>query len=385
MRCKTLYIRLINLFTVVSGLKPLHRLRLRRVCIVCLLFFIYICTRYWYLFYHLLPEERGWLPKMDQKNETLQCKPLLRAAWRILDGEGIPLPFRNGTTTLWSFKTRVSTSYLLKNLNYGNMNESSAETQQKVTHYNIQSRDIYVKKVFITFGHNCCLYSKQRALRQAKTIGGFEYVHSFNMDSLAFRFRKTHNNVLRDRRGAGYWLWKPYILLKTLLENMAEGDMVMYQDAGAYIIKSVTPLLKLCQESKHGVIVFSLDKTEQDYSKKDALILMDMNVPEAAETFQRLASYVVIRKSCSSIQFVMEWLAYLSDRRIASNDENTMGAGNVKSFKAHRHDQTVMSLLSKKWGIPALRDPSQYGQKSTPNYYASGPYEQLVMHDRFKH
>ena len=114
--------------------------------------------------------------------------------------------------------------------------------------------------------------------------------------------------------------------------------------------------------------------------------MMNTSFPEAADTPQRLAGFIVLRKCCTSIQFVMEWLAYLSDIRIASDNPNTLGIPSSKSFVAHRHDQSVLSLLSKKWGLVAFRDPSQYGNHvfTVPGKYSSGPYEQIIMHDRKK-
>jgi hypothetical protein len=200
------------------------------------------------------------------------------------------------------------------------------------------------------------------------------------------KFRDTHKDVLKERRGAGLWFWKPYVLLKTLVKDMEDGDIVMYHDAGAYFIRSASPLLKLCEHSKAGILVFSLTHIEHVFTKQDAFTLMNMSVPEAADTRQRMGSPVVMRKSCTSVQFAMEWLAYLSDRRIGSDDRNTLGKPNHKSFRAHRHDQTVLSLLSKKWGLPAFRDPSQYGESEPASiYYSFGPYKQIIVADRNKH
>ena len=362
--------------------------RKRNMAIICLLFTVVYFALYrsnnWYIIYRLLPEEKGFLPNMTQ--ETLSCQDLIKSARVVLDGEPIPLP-HSKKKTLWNFKQRVPKELIKKNLLFGE-NSSSAEVLKRMVFYNVSSSEIKARTMFITFGHNCCAYSKQRALHKAKTVGGFEYVHSFNLEALPLKFRDTHKDVLKARRGAGYWLWKPYILLKTLIENMNEGDIVMYQDAGAYIIKSAGPLLKLCEQSKDGIIVFTITKIEHEYTKQDAFILMNMSLPEAEDTFQRMASFVVLRKSCTAIQFVMEWLAYASDRRIVSDDPNTLNVTNPKSFQAHRHDQTVMSLLSKKWGLPAYRDPSQYGELwdvVTSSYYSAGPYKQIFMHDRFKH
>ena len=334
-----------------------------------------------YMIYRFLPEERGFLPKMTK--ETLVCERLIKVAKLILDGEPISLPFVE--KTLWKFRERASKQAMKRNVVGQELNESAAETLKWRKMFNLSSSDTKGRKIFITFGHNCCAFSKQRALAIAKTVGGFDYAYSFNFDSIPARFRANHNDVLKSRRGAGYWLWKPYIILKSLVENMNEGDLLLYQDAGAYLVRSAGPLLKLCEQDKEGIIIFRLSKIEQEYTKKDAFILMNMSIPEASETFQRLASFVVVRKSCASVQFVMEWLAYLSDRRIASDDHNTLGVPNPKCFRDHRHDQSVISLLSKKWGLRAYRDPSQYGETVPSNsYYSLGPYKQLFIHDRLK-
>ena len=90
---------------------------------------------------------------------------------------------------------------------------------------------------------------------------------------------------------------------------MNEDDIVMYQDAGAYLLRSAGPLLKLCEQCENGIVVFSLRKIERNHTKQDAFILLNVSFPEETETFQRLASFAVLRKTCSSIQFIMEWLA----------------------------------------------------------------------------
>ena len=318
-------------------------------------------------------------------NEKQDCLDLIATAKRVLDGEPIPLPL-NGQNTLWKFKQRAPRELMKRNLVFGQgLNESLAEILKKRQDYNVSMSEIKGRKIFMTFGDRCCEFSKKRAVTKAKEVGGFDDARWYDLSVMPSKFRATHKDVLENRRGAGYWLWKPFILLKRLIEDMKDGDIVMYHDAGAYFIRSAAPLLKLCQDSKNGIMVFRLTHIEHVFTKQDAFILMNMSVPEAADSNQRLASYVVLRRSCTSIQFVMEWIAYLSDRRIASDDANTLGTSNPNSFRAHRHDQSVLSLLSKKWGLPAFRDPSQFGRSGTArDKYSSGPYEQIIAHDRNK-
>ena len=56
-----------------------------------------------------------------------------------------------------------------------------------------------------------------------------------------------------------------------------------------------------------------------------------------------------------------EDLAYAQDSRIITEEDNTQGLDNYPEFIAHRHDQSVWSLMSKKYHLKRFRDPSQFG------------------------
>ena len=70
---------------------------------------------------------------------------------------------------------------------------------------------------------------------------------------------------------------------------------------------------------------------------------------------------MVCRKSPEVEDFFQEVLSYAQDIRIISDNPNIMGKDNYPGFIDHRHDQSVISLISKKRGIEKFRDPSQYG------------------------
>src|SRR5699024_603854 len=44
-----------------------------------------------------------------------------------------------------------------------------------------------------------------------------------------------------------------------------------------------------------------------------------------------------------------------------TDDDNKLGKKNYEDFIDTRHNQSVLSVLSKKYGIPAFRNPSQWG------------------------
>jgi hypothetical protein len=61
--------------------------------------------------------------------------------------------------------------------------------------------------------------------------------------------------------------------------------------------------------------------------------------------------------------------------------ENAYGSDNYPNFKDHRHDQSIFSLLSKKYDFLAFRDPSQFGN-DTKEFYTNSDYDQLINLDR---
>ncbi|CAB3989505.1 Hypothetical predicted protein [Paramuricea clavata] len=327
---------------------------------------------------------------VDTTNDERKCPKLYEIARAMLDGEKIKLPYEINHTR-WKFRERVDLDVLTKtNLHWNHpwQQGDSAETRRKLLRYNVSASTIPERKYLLTYGQNCCELSKKRAVNQGIDVGKLDYAEAVDLSHLSVPFQISHHNLLRHRKGAGYWLWKSYIILKTLLTKLNDGDLLVYHDAGAYLINDIGPLFKLCMDAKPNVLTFRQPYQERLFTKRDAFILMGMDEPQAYEKkqTQRTAALQVYMKSCTTIQFVMEYLAYSADRRIISDDENVMGKPNMEGFQGNRHDQTVFSLLSKKWGILELRDPCTCGRnKFTQDYkYASGPYHSMYVQDRLR-
>ncbi len=89
---------------------------------------------------------------------------------------------------------------------------------------------------------------------------------------------------------------------------------------------------------------------ESVYTKRDAFILLGADMPFYSQTNQYQATIQIYQKSSYTVKFVQEWLYYCQDRRIITDDNNTLGLNNYHDFRDNRHDQTVLSLLIKKYG-----------------------------------
>jgi hypothetical protein len=58
--------------------------------------------------------------------------------------------------------------------------------------------------------------------------------------------------------------------------------------------------------------------------------------------------------------------------------KNAFDKKNIDGFIEHRHDQSVLGLLAKKWNLTTYPDPSQFGET------APRPYPTIFNHHRNK-
>lgn len=217
--------------------------------------------------------------------------------------------------------------------------------------------------VCISYGDKKYNKTKRVNLKSAKVYGA-DRVIGYGPRDIDKEFYNEHISIFSQKRGNGYWLWKPYVILKTL-ENIQDGDICVYSDAGSFYINDVHELVAAMNNARVDIMPFSLTEKERIYSKRDAFILMDADTQEIIESMQRLGGFQVIRKTAQTVKFVQEWLKYCCDERIITDISNTLGKDNYPGFIENRHDQTVFSLLSKKYGSIAFRDPSQFGNDIT--------------------
>ena len=162
-------------------------------------------------------------------------------------------------------------------------------------------------------------------------------------------FKEKNKDILSRGRGNGYWLWKPYFLYKTLKTKLKDGDYLIYSDAGILYIDKAQLIVDFLNERKAEMYFHRLPHLEKHYTKRDAFILLGADLPFFTETGQFNAAFQIYKKSRFTEIFLEEYLYYAQDKRIISDEPNTLGLENYEGFKAHRHDQSILSLLTKKY------------------------------------
>jgi hypothetical protein len=230
----------------------------------------------------------------------------------------------------------------------------------------------------INFAHNGHYTAQKQCSKSAVTIGGVNSYYEYGWNDIDDNFKNKHIDIFSAPRGSGYWLWKPYFILKTL-NFVNEGDIVLYADASAIFISSIQPLVDICMAE--DTVIFGQKYLNRAFTKRDAFCYMNCDNDKYYNSQQVTASYMMFRKCKRSIELVNEYLNYCTDKRIISDDSNTCGLPNLPEFVSHRHDQSVISLLCEKEGIKLHRDPSQFGHE-VQSIYPEDTYPQIINHNR---
>jgi hypothetical protein len=173
------------------------------------------------------------------------------------------------------------------------------------------------------------------------------------------------------RRGAGYWRWKPWIILDTF-RHAKEGDLVLYSDAAVELIADPAPLFAMA--AGRSIVLFEHGRRHDGtpslpmsvWTKRDCFVMMDADEPRFHDAQQFQAAFQIYRVGDESREFLRRLAEETMDDRKVSDLPNVSGLPNLPGFKDHRHDQSILSILAIKHGIHPLGDPSDRNQHAAP-------------------
>jgi hypothetical protein len=127
---------------------------------------------------------------------------------------------------------------------------------------------------FLSFGDSK-KYSKElnRIRKEASNFSKINHVVIFNETNLGKTFFDIHGDfILKQPRGFGCFLWKPFII-GNVLESLKENDILVYADAGCHLnnkgMRRFDEYIKMLEAV--SVLGFELEHENHLYTKKSAL------------------------------------------------------------------------------------------------------------------
>ena len=215
------------------------------------------------------------------------------------------------------------------------------------------------EKVFITFGGGGQNYidAGHRIIEQALSLNIFDNTIFYTDKALQndINFWSRHKYFIESNpRGYGYWLWKPYIIHKTM-EMLNDGDIILYLDCGCELdIKRKHYFAELFEIVTRDMILGTYTAIEKGWNKMDLLLHLDMYNSKYINTYQHQAGALMFLV-CPQTRFIVKsWYDIGCDYHMI--DDSPSIAPNVSEFIEHRHDQAIFSLLTKKCNIFSKRE-----------------------------
>lgn len=188
------------------------------------------------------------------------------------------------------------------------------------------------------------------------------------------KFKKFNSEILCHKRGAGYWLFKPYIILDSLLE-LQENDILVYTDAGLLFENNINHVIHGMDQD---IMVFDNRWKHGDWCKMDVIVKMGCNKPEFIEHTQLQASCIILKCTRFSKNFIKEWLCWCMMPGMI--DDSPSKLQNIEKFREHRHDQAILTNLAFIHGLKFHWWPVQYCLRNKHEY--SDNYNLTFFHHR---
>lgn len=176
-------------------------------------------------------------------------------------------------------------------------------------------------------------------------------------------FRSEHSNIFAYQRGAGLWLWKPYIIYQAL-QQIEDGAWLFYCDSGAMYYNDVHILVNCAIKDGEERMVFQLTWAfAHQYTKAETFEWMKCS---DRKHFQVMATCSLWKKTQENLYIIKEWLDACCKECLISPKRFDESISEDPEFITHREDQSILDIVVRRHGISPYRDPSDYGVR---NYF----------------
>lgn len=203
--------------------------------------------------------------------------------------------------------------------------------------------------------------AKDALLPMIQNMNIFDTITIINQDELLQdpEFAKHIPFIIQNRRGFGYWIWKPYVILKKMQE-IEEGDMIFYADICTSIRvegkERFLEYIESAKSNKYGNLFFPYSHPQYpricDWCKMDTIKALDaeniMNQPEV------IPGILFITVNGLNKKLFLDWYNIMHNYHLVDDTPST--SQNVSTFREHRHDQSIFSILIRKYYPQCVTD-----------------------------
>lgn len=184
---------------------------------------------------------------------------------------------------------------------------------------------------------------------------------SLSPGDLAESFSIRNSSTLSQKRGAGFWMWKPQVILQAMKTTSCE--YILYCDVSSCPVMTKEKMLDIARSFDHNIMGSrNTNPNSQERMWTKPFTFQALGVSESgphATSDQRVATMILVRNTTEAHDFIKDWIRYVQIPNVV-NDFYASDFQRPKFFRDHRHDQSVFSLLSKSQSIPPICGINQW-------------------------
>lgn len=226
------------------------------------------------------------------------------------------------------------------------------------------------KTVFLTFGGGKTWPEAARRLqKQAEATGIFDEVFAETSDEFFTAnpdFSQHRVFIESNARGWGYWIWKPFLILK-YMNRLKDGDIIFYLDAGCEILPENSAKFEPLFEHvvRNGNAFFDYSRYAvfnlAFWSKQSLLheLQQEFGVVDWLRTPKIWAGGFGLTRSDDNIALLKDWYRMATKDNYQLVDDTPSRVPQVYPFFEHRHDQSILSGLKALRKLPNYRPASE--------------------------
>lgn len=209
----------------------------------------------------------------------------------------------------------------------------------------------------ITFADNQFSASAKTLCHQSLKCN-FDSANLFTPAHIDSKFTEAHMETFSYKRGAGYWLWKPFIIQKSL-NQLRDNDILLYLDAGVLLRKPAEYFKELAQKNEITLWREYSKYPSNNYWVDEKVWLSVVGSGNGYHEPHFWAGAILIRNSRTTRSLINNWLELCTKPNLLHPDSSIDYMFNGELI-GHRHDQSLLNcILSLNRGIFNLELISQ--------------------------
>jgi len=221
----------------------------------------------------------------------------------------------------------------------------------------------YKKKVIVLITYADGKYEERRSklVQRAFELGAANKSIEWDRETIEkTEFYNKNLHTFRAPIGAGYWIWKPYIILNAL-KKLEDNEVLVYMDSGDMITSNFSKFLNRALRQE-DMLLLDGSYRHGDWTHKECFEEMWCDSKEYHDAIQLEAGVCVFRKTARTISVVSEWLGWVQNEKALYDS----WASQREGFNEHRHDQSILTNLKIKYSLPSSSEMRQF---ITCNYH----------------